>query len=94
MSPKVNITINSNVASPKVPNKSLSSLKKSNNVVNTSINSGVSPKSTIIFDNLPIKLIDKSHVLENFKLSINEMEEINSVNEVYYIGKIKRVRCN
>ena len=47
MSPKINIMLNSNFVSPKIAPKSFSSMKKSNKVVNTSINSGVK----LVFEN-------------------------------------------
>lgn len=91
MSPKINIMLNSNFVSPKIAPKSFSSMKKSNKVVNTSINSGVSPKSWLLLDTIQIKILDKAFVLENYKLYSNEKEELIGLNEIYYLGKIPTV---
>lgn len=94
MSPKINILINSNVVSPKIAPKSLSTMKKCSKVVNTSINSGISPKSTILLDNIQIKSLDKNFVLDNYKLYSNEIEELSTINEIYYLGRIHHVILN
>lgn len=90
MSPQIKILINSNAVSPKLAPK-FSSMKKINNVFNTSINSGLSSKLIILLDTIPNKSLEKTFVLDNYKLFLNEKEELLTLNEIYFLGKIPTV---
>lgn len=92
MSPKVNITINSNLNSPKAPTicKTVSMKKKTSQIANTSIN-GISPKSTIILDTFAFRSIDRVSVVENYILSKTEKEELSNIPEIFFLGKLQKV---
>ena len=93
MSPKLKIKTISNVVSPKllanITSTKISPIKKFK-VMNTSVSSGLSPKSSLILDTFP-RMLDLKQLLKNKNLTHYEKEELTNAKEIFFLGKISSV---